>query len=181
MNVLVRIYEDDLTATRNVTAIGLVIAMPSVDKTLLGRDFFHARHGSSWCRMRKFVSSTSHPCLHMIVRLRRLGPNQLTANQLAPFSSELHFRHAEDEDEVVQVQDDCCHLVEFQSSSQFFRVSCFLVPSILSSLAFISSDDLPRKFLKGASRMVTRMVKYEERSVGRIQRSVFWSSKSRPD
>ena len=95
-------------------------------------------------------------------------------------SSDRHSRQAEDEDEVVQVQDDCCHLVKSHSSCLFFRVFCFLVSSILSSLAFNFAGDLPQKFLKGASRMVTRIGKCQDRSVGRIQRSLFWSSKTRP-
>ena len=95
-------------------------------------------------------------------------------------SSELHVRQAEDEDEVVQVQDDCCHLVGSHSSSLFFRVFCFLVSSILSSLAFNFAGDLHGNS-QCDSRTVTRIAKCQDRSVGRIQRSLFWSSKTRPD
>ena len=42
------------------------------------------------------------------------------------------------------VQDHCFHLTESQSSSLFFKVFCFLASSILSTLAFNFSDDLPR-------------------------------------
>ena len=79
-------------------------------------------------------------------------------------SPELH-RLAEGEDEVDQVQEDCFHLDEFHSLSFFFRVFFFLASSLASNFA----SDLSRKFLKGISRMVIR-------SVGRIQRSLFWSS-----
>ena len=59
-------------------------------------------------------------------------------------SSGLHSCQAEDEDELVQVQDEYFHLVEFHSSSLFFRVFCLLDSSILFSPAFDFSDDLPR-------------------------------------
>ena len=109
-------------------------------------------------------------------------PNQLTCYSVrSRVSSELHSRLAEDGDEVVQLQDECCHLVESNSSSPFFRVFCFMVSSILSPLAFNFAGGLPRKFQKGASGMVTIIGKCQDISVGRIQGSLFWSSKTRPD
>ena len=54
----------------------------------------------------------------------------------------------------------------------FSESSASWPPRILSSLAFNFASDLPRQFLKGSSRMVTRMGKCQDRSVGRIQRSV---------
>ena len=59
-------------------------------------------------------------------------------------SSGLHSFQAEDEDEVVQVQDEYFHLVEFHSSSLFFKVFCLLDSSILSSLTFNFAGDLAR-------------------------------------
>ena len=124
MDALVKIYEDDLIATGNVTAM---------------------------------------LCPYSLAHVSRL--------------SSLHSRQAEDEDEVAQVQDDWFHLAEFHSLPLFFRVFCFLASSLVSNFAI----DLPRKFLKGISRKVRRMGKCQDKSVGRIQRSLFWSSKTRPD
>ena len=59
-------------------------------------------------------------------------------------SSELHSCQAEDEDEVVQVQDEYFHLVEFHSSSLFFGIFCFLASSVSSSLTFNFAGDLAR-------------------------------------
>ena len=42
-------------------------------------------------------------------------------------------------------------------------------------------DDIARKFLKGSSRIVMRLGKCQDRSVGRIQRFLFWSSRTLPD
>ena len=70
--------------------------------------------------------------------------------------SELHSRQEED-DEAVHIQDDFFHLIGFQSSSLFLRVIFFLTSSTVSSLAFNFSSDLPRLFLNGISRMLTRM------------------------
>ena len=96
-------------------------------------------------------------------------------------SSGLHSCQVEDEDEVVQVQDEYFHLVEFHSSSLFFRVFCLLDSSILFSPAFDFSGDLPRWVLKGIPRMVTKMGICQDRSIVRIQKSLFWNSKTRLD
>ena len=59
-------------------------------------------------------------------------------------SSALHSCQAEDEHEVVQVQDEYFHLVEFPSSSLFFGIFCFLASSVLSSLTFNFAGDFTR-------------------------------------
>ena len=83
------------------------------------------------------VTAMPLPCA-----LDRSCPNQLTANRHAHASclSSILARQKM-RMKVVQVQDDCFHLAEFQSSSIFFRVF-FMASSILSSLAFKISDDL---------------------------------------
>ena len=62
----------------------------------------------------------------------------------------------------------------------FIGIFCFLASLILSFLTFNFAGDLARKFSKGISRMVTRIGKCQDRSVGRIPKSLFWSSKTRP-
>ena len=55
-------------------------------------------------------------------------------------------------------------------SSLFFGIFCFLASSILSSLTFNFAGDLARSFLKCIPRMVTRVGKCQDRSVGRSQK-----------
>ena len=78
-------------------------------------------------------------------------------------SSGLHSRQREEEGEVVQVQDGCFHLAESHSTSLFSE----------SSVSWL--------FRSGLLQTVTRMEKFQERSVDLIQRSLFRSSKTRPD
>ena len=68
-------------------------------------------------------------------------------------------------------QDDVCQSPLLRSSS-FLLIFRFLASSILSFLAFHFSDVLERWFLNGSSRMVMRIGKCQDTSVGRNQREV---------
>ena len=81
--------------------------------------------------------------------------------------SELDVRQAEDEDEVVQVQDDCFHLAEFTVSSPFFKVFWFLASWILSSLAF--------NFLGWPSTVITEGHLKNCHKNGKVPGQICWS------
>ena len=112
MDSLVRLYEDDLVATRSVTALPLPYAPAHV-----------SRLSSNLAKQK--------------MRMK-----------------------------LAQVQDDRFHLDDFQSLSLLFTGFCFLA----SSLAFHGI------FSRAISRMVIRMGKCQDKSVGRSKYLCFWSS-----
>ena len=85
-------------------------------------------------------------------------------------SSGLHSRQAESEDEVVQVQDYCCHLTVPHSSFLFVRVFYFLSSSLASIF------EIHGNFRMASHEWSQELGKCQVKSVGRIQRSLQDSS-----
>ena len=149
MNVLEHEVLLLLTAIRKATARYHVHSfdLDCSDRLVVANQNYHAYVSS--CSSRHMIANqdaqSADACQsersHAWSELSQSADCQLVRSRV---SSALHFCQAEDEDEVDQVQDEHFHLVEFHSSSLFFRVFCLLDSSILFSPAFDFSDDIPR-------------------------------------